>query len=178
MSCAIHPNATQATIVGGRPYCARCQSEIRAAVAQLDPHVTPPNCFVWYKNATDGWQPIDGTGCAHYVSHQMDIHNGTAIDQCLAGFTYRVRPMLTGLTRVTGGLASVKVDDVWVNVARSHTGIVSRIDPPPPNPPPRPGAPPPKPIIWITNASSGQHRLATDRFDTHFAGQGDFFRWG
>jgi hypothetical protein len=109
----------------------------------------------------------------------MGINFGTAADKCLAGFTYRVPVMLTGRTRVTGGLSAVRVGDIWVNTARSHTGIVSRIDPPAAPAPvarPRPGAPAPVPILWITNASSGQHRLATDRFDLHFGSQGDFFR--
>jgi hypothetical protein len=176
MSCVHHPSAPQAVLIGGRPYCARCQAGIRAAVARLDPDVTPPDCFVWYANTRDGWQPIAGTGCAHYVSHQCNIHSGSAGDQCLAGFTFRVPVMLTRKTRVLGGLGAVRVGDIWANIGRTHTGLVSRIDPAPVNPHPRPGAPPPNPIIWITNASSGQHKLATDRFDTHFSGQGDFFR--
>jgi hypothetical protein len=179
MACVIHPGSQQVTVIGGRGYCAACQRGIRAAVARLDAHVTPPDCFVWYKNSAEGWTPIFGTGCAHYVSHQMGINFGTAADKCLAGFTYRVPVMLTGRTRVTGGLSAVRVGDIWVNTARSHTGIVSRIDPPAAPAPvarPRPGAPAPVPILWITNASSGQHRLATDRFDLHFGSQGDFFR--
>ena len=176
MSCVIHPAAVQAVVIGGRSYCARCQTGMTAAVARLDAHVTPPDCFIWYANARDGWTPIAGTGCAHYVSHQLNIHSGSAGDQCLAGYTYRVNPMLTGRVRVTGGLSAVQVGNIWVNVARTHTGLVSRIDPPVPNPRARPGSPPPNPIIWITNASSGQHKLATDRFDLHFSSQGDFYR--
>ena len=175
MSCVVHPTAPQAVSIGGRPYCARCQAGIRAAVARLDPHVTPPACFAWYKNTHDGWQPIDGTGCAHYVSHQLNIHAGPPGDQCLAGFTFKVRVMIAGRTRVTGGLSAVRVGQIWVNPGRSHTGVVSRIELPPANVQPRPGVPPPNPVIWITNASSGQHKLATDRFDLHFGGQGDFF---
>jgi hypothetical protein len=176
MSCVIHPSLPQAASIGGRPYCARCQAGIRAAVARLDRHVSPPDCFVWYKNTHEGWTPIEGTGCAHYVSHQLGIRTGRAADQCLAGFTYRVRIMLQGRTSVTGGLAFVRVGNVWANTARSHTGLVSRIDPPLARATPPPGAATSAPIIWITHASSHQHRLATDRFDTYFGGEGDFFR--
>lgn len=175
MPCVIHPAAVQAIVIGGRPYCARCQTGIRAAVATLDAHVTPPDCFVWYANARAGWTPIAGTGCAHYVSHQLNIRVGAAAVQCLEGFTFTVNVMLGGRRRVTGGLAAVQVGNIWVNPQRTHTGQVSRIDPPVPNPRARPGSPAPSPIIWITNASSGQHRLATDRFDLHFLGQGDFY---
>ncbi len=176
MPCVHHPSAAQAVVIGGRSYCARCQAGMRAAAARLDAHVTPRDCFVWYKNAQEGWQPIEGTGCAHYVSHQCNIHAGGPGVQCLAGFTYRVPVMLTGKTRVVGGLDAVEVGDTWANVSRTHTGLVVRIDPPPVDPNPRQSAPPKPPIIWISNASSAQHMCATDRFDTHFSSQGDFFR--
>src|SRR4051812_1617378 len=123
MACVIHPGSAHVTLVGGRGYCAACQTGIRAAAARLDPHVTPPDCFVWYRNTADGWTPIFGTGCAHYVAHQLNIHNGSSGDKCLAGYTYRVPVLLTHLTAVTGGLPAVRVGDVWVNAARSHTGI-------------------------------------------------------
>jgi hypothetical protein len=149
---------------------------MRDAAAQLDPHVTPRDCFVWYKNAAEGWQPIAGTGCAHYVAHQLNIRVGgpSPSNTCLNGMTYRVPLMLTGKTLVTGGLTSVRVYDIWVQTDKHHTGMVSKIDPAPATT--GPASQPTSPIIWITHASSGQHKLATDRFDQYFHGLGDFFR--
>lgn len=171
MACSIHSSAPTAVILDGRAYCARCQTDMAAAAVGLDAHVTPRGCFVWYKNTREGWQPIEGTGCAHYVAHQKNIRNGTQSQKCVAGFTFRVQPSLTGLTQVTGGLGAVQVGDIWVNVARTHTGIVTALTPPPaaaaPNTPPR---------IDITHASSGQHALSTNQFATYFHGAGDFFR--
>jgi len=76
MPCVIHPSVTQVAFVFNRPYCARCRANIQAAVALLDAHVTPRDCFVWYAGGQDGWTPIAGTGCAHYVAHQLGIQLG------------------------------------------------------------------------------------------------------
>ena len=93
---------------------------------------------------------------------------------CLAGFSYRVSNVITGRQVVTGGLGAVQLNDIWVSPTRDHTGLVSQIDAPPA---PRPNAGPPgPPVVWITHASSAQHRLATNRFDTYFHGAGAFYR--
>jgi hypothetical protein len=173
MPCAIHPAATRAAFICDRPYCARCVAEIHGAVASLDGHVTPRDCFVWYTGSQTGWEPITGTGCAHYVAHQLNITVGSASARCLAGFSHRVPDVIVGRQEVTGGLAAVELNDIWVSPTRNHTGLVSKIDPPAPT---SPGNAPAPPTIWITHASSGQHRLATDRFDVYFHSGGDFFR--
>jgi hypothetical protein len=172
MPCAIHPSAATAVTLFGRQYCARCHQGIQAAVARLDNHVTPRDCFVWYTGSVSGWAPIAGTGCAHYVAHQLGIRGHQPGACCLAGYLYRVSALIVGRLRVTGGLSAVRVNNIWVSPTRDHTGLVSRITPPPAQPA---GAPPAPPIIWITHASSGQHRLATDRFDTYFHSSGDFY---
>lgn len=173
MSCTIHPGTATAVVLYGRSYCARCQHNIQAAAAQLDNHVTPRDCFVWYTGVQAGWAPIAGTGCAHYVAHQLGIQAGPPGAVCLAGYVYRVPMVIVGRQRVTGGLGTVQVDDIWVSPTRDHTGLVSRIDPPPAS---APGAPAGSPTIWITHASSRQHQLATNRYDTYFHSSGDFFR--
>jgi hypothetical protein len=94
---------------------------------------------------------------------------GAPNECCLAGFTFRVPVMSLGRQLITGGLGAVQVNDIWASPARDHTGLVSSIVPSTINPP---GAP----VIWITHASSAQHALATNRFDTYFHGRGDFFR--
>lgn len=173
MPCDIHPTVNRVTFLFGRPYCARCRADIQAAVAQLDAHVTPPGCFVWYTGGQTGWAPIAGTGCAHYVAHQLGIQMGSPGARCLAGFNYRVPAVILGRQRVTGGLSAIQINDIWVNTGRSHTGLVSRIDPPPAQ---QAGAQPGSPTIWITHASSAQHALSTNRFDTYFHSSGDFYR--
>jgi hypothetical protein len=173
MPCVIHPGTSAAVTLYGRSYCARCQRDIQTAVGQLDNHVTPRDCFVWYTGGRTGWAPIAGTGCAHYVAHQLGIRAGAPGTLCLAGYVYRVPLVIVARTRVTGGLSTVQVGDIWVSPTRDHTGLVSRIDPPPAH---APGAPSASPVVWITHASSAQHALATNRFDTYFHGRGDFYR--
>ena len=173
MTCMIHPSQATATTIAGRQYCARCQADQQSAAAQLDPHVTPKPCFVWYTGSQGGWQPIAGTGCAHYVSHQLGIRRGSAGECCLEGYCFRVPVVILGRVQVTGGLTSVQVNDIWVSAARDHTGLVTSIVPPAAT---RPAGGAANPVIWITHASSAQHALATNRFDTYFHGGGDFFR--
>jgi hypothetical protein len=170
MACDIHPSAPRAVVLFGHSYCARCQTDIQAAVARLDNHVTPRDCFVWYTGRQNGWAPIAGTGCAHYVAHQLGVQTGAPSARCLAGYSYRVPLVILGRQPVTGGLSALQVGDIWVSATQDHTGLVSRIDPPPAQPA---GAPP---VVWITHASSGQHRLATNRYDSYFHSSGNFFR--
>lgn len=172
MPCVIHPSAATAATINGRQYCARCQSDQQAAATQLDAHVTPRACFVWYTGTRGGWQPIAGTGCAHYVSHQRGIRTGSPGECCLEGFTFRVPMMILGRTPVTGGLTAVQLNDIWVSAARDHTGIVTSIT----TPAAPPGGATPNPVILITHASSAQHAVATNRFDTYFHGAGSFYR--
>jgi hypothetical protein len=178
MACIHHPALAVTVIIDGWGYCARCVQGMQIAAAKVDAHVTPSDCFVWYKNAAEGWQPIAGTGCAHYVAHQLNIRCGGPSERCLKGFTYRVPILTTGKTKITAGATAVQVGDIWVQTDSRHTGLVSRIDPAPQSqaasaPASAPAAPP---IIWITHASSAQHKLATNRFDVYFHGRGDFFR--
>ena len=110
----------------------------------------------------------------HYVAHQLGIQSGGVGACCLAGFSYRVSNVIAGRQAVIGGLAAVRLNDIWVSPTRDHTGLVSQIDVPPT---PRPDAGPPvPPVVWITHASSAQHRLATNRFDTYFHSAGAFYR--
>lgn len=171
MACVIHIGVATAVIMDGRAYCARCQTDMAAAATRLDAHVTPRACFVWYENTRSGWQPIPGTGCAHYVAHQKNIRNGTPGQKCVAGYTFRVQPCLTGLTQVAGGLGAVQVGDISVSPSRDHTGIVTSVVPPAAG-----TAPNTPPAISITHASSGQHKLAPNLYATYFHGAGDFFR--
>jgi hypothetical protein len=171
MRCVIHPGLAQATTVAGKPYCKECQAQMATAVGHLDPHVSPRECFVWYTGGAKGWAPIDGTGCAHFVSHELGIHRGHAGEQCLAGSTFRVSTMLRGRTKVTGGLTAVKSRDIWANGERTHCGLVVRVGPDVVT-----GASGEYPAIWIRHSSSRLHRVSLDRFDAYFRSEGEFFR--
>lgn len=174
MSCSVHPTARTATTISGISYCQSCANGIHAAQAQLDSHIIPRHCFVVYAGSVRGWTPIPGTGCAHYVAHQLGIRYGTPGARCLAGFSCRVPFLIAGRTLVSGGLGAVRIGDIWVNPNRTHTGLVSRVAPTAPATGTR--VPAPAPEIYITHASSAHHALSTDRFDTYFHSQGDFFR--
>jgi hypothetical protein len=62
MPCVVHPGSASTVVLFNRSYCARCQRDIQAAVAQLDPHVTPRDCFVWYKGRQDVGHRSQGLG--------------------------------------------------------------------------------------------------------------------
>ena len=171
MRCVNHPGLPQATTVAGKAYCANCEAGMKAAAMKLDPHVSPTECFVWYTGGAHGWQPIEGTGCAHFVSHELGIHRGHSGEQCLAGCTFRVSTMLGGRSKVTGGLPAVQRRDIWVNAARSHCGIVTRVGPEQAT-----GPAGDYPAIWITHSSSKLHKVSFDRFDAYFKSEGEFFR--
>lgn len=171
MRCVIHPGLPKATTIAGKSYCTQCAAQMEAAVGKLDPHVSPRDCFVWYTGGANGWSPIDGTGCAHFVSHELGIHRGQSGEQCLAGFTFRVSTMLGGRSKVPGGLGAVKRRDIWVNPGRTHCGLVTRVGPELAT-----GPSGDYPAIWITHSSSRLHRVSLDRFDAYFKSEGEFFR--
>ncbi|GAB3450564.1 peptidoglycan-binding domain-containing protein [Actinophytocola sediminis] len=102
----------------------RSQAEARALV---DAHVHPRDCFIEYKNNRDGWGPITGTGCAHWVAHQRGGPTGNS-NVCQRGFKYRVTDVLGTLTQVSANLSGARIGDVWSAPAgQSHIGIVREV---------------------------------------------------
>jgi hypothetical protein len=75
----------------------RTEEEARALV---DGHVVPRGCFIEYKGTREGWGPITGTGCAHWVAHQRGGPTGTA-HVCQQGFKYRVTEVLASLSQIS-----------------------------------------------------------------------------
>jgi hypothetical protein len=132
----------------------------------VDRHVEPKDCFIWYVSH-DNWQPITGTGCAHWVAHQRGIKVGGAGACCLAGFTYRV-PVLTSSRLRVGEISQVKVNDIWASPTQDHTGLVCAV-----LPSLQPGG---QPRITIRHDSSRQGRVAENDFATYFHGRGSFYR--
>ena len=162
--CILHPGRVSVASEFGNDYCAQCRDGIVAARADVDRHVEPKDCFVWYAS-NDNWQPITGTGCAHWVSHQLGIRRSGP--KCAAGYPYRVRDVISGRTEITD-LANVRVDDIYVTPAKDHMGLVCRLVSAP-----RPGVPP---TIVIRHDSSRQGRVAENEFANYFHGHGNFYR--
>jgi hypothetical protein len=161
--CVLHPGANSVLTLFGRNYCAACQRSLEAARRAIDRHVQPRDCFIWYKNSREGWSPIPGTGCAHWVAHEFNIRRGPT---CLAGFSYRVRDVISGRRQVE--LAEVRVDDFYTTPSLDHIGVVVRV-----TPASQAGQPP---VILIRHDSSQQGGLATDEFARRFHSQGNFYR--
>jgi hypothetical protein len=163
--CLHHPGRASVKTINSEPYCAECVAGMTAARSRVDRHVEPKGCFVWYASANN-WQPIAGTGCAHWVAHQRNIRRGTRQERCVEGHTFRVRTLIQGLSTIA--LPDVKVDDIYVTPAVDHTGLVIRVTPNPTS-----GQPP---LITIKHDSSNQGRVAENDFATYFHGQGTFYR--
>jgi hypothetical protein len=163
--CVLHPGRESVTVVLNGKYCAICRDGIVAARGRVDRHVEPKDCFIWYVS-NDNWQPITGTGCAHWVSHQRNVHAGGTGDCCLAGFTYRV-PVLVRSRAPVADIAHVTVNDIWASPTLDHTGLVIRVASA------RGGG---RPDITIRHDSSRQGRVAENDFATYFHGHGSFYR--
>ena len=164
--CVLHPGRPSVVTIFGKEYCAKCQTGITDARKKVDKHVEPKDCFIWYVS-NDNWQPITGTGCAHWVSHQLNVHVGGSGDCCFQGFTYRVPVLVRSRTRVPD-IAHVKVNDIWASPTLDHTGLVIRIAPAA-----KAGG---QPTITIRHDSSGQGKVAENDFATYFHGHGSFYR--
>jgi hypothetical protein len=94
------------------------------AIALVDKHVEPKECFVWYENSKVGWAPMPGTGCAHWVAHQLGYSEGLKCDK---GFTVRVRNIVSGRKKVE--MKDVQVGDLWENAGdASHIGIIRSVN--------------------------------------------------
>jgi hypothetical protein len=168
--CTNHPGRESVVTINNLAYCAQCQTGIVAARGRVDRHVEPKDCFVWYVG-NNNWQPIVGTGCAHWVAHQLGIRSQRGQEQCLAGFLVRVATLVQRTREVQ--LADLRVNDIYVTPPADHTGLVIRIVP---APAPLPGQPAAQPQITIRHDSSGQGRVAENDFATYFHGRGTFRR--
>jgi hypothetical protein len=165
--CFLHPGRDGVANVGGKSYCQICRNgQIAAAhlVAQNNPHVEPKDCFVTHLGG-DRWAPIEGTGCAHWVAHQLGISQGNVSNQCLVARTFRVPDLVLGRPRVIE-LKNVRINDIWASTNLSHCGLVVQA-----------GNDSSGVLqISIKHDSSAQGRVATNDFRTYFHGQGIFYR--
>jgi hypothetical protein len=163
--CVLHPGSTSVISVFGKNYCEPCKQGIEKARKAVSKEIVPKDCFITYKNSKEGWAPIDGTGCAHWVAHEKNLHKGSKSALCLAGFTLRVPDALSGKSVVT--VDKVKVGDFYATPSKDHMGLVVKV-----TPAKKEGDPP---IIMIQHDSSGQGKLATDEFSKRFHSKGNFY---
>ncbi len=164
--CALHPGRNAVTTIFGTNYCLICQKGMTAARGRVDVHVQPKECFIWYVS-NDNWQPVVGTGCAHWVSHELNIRKGTVGDRCLAGFTYRV-PVVVHSRKKLAGIGEVQVNDIWASPSLDHMGLVIKVTPP--------VQASGTPTLTIRHDSSRQGKVAENDFATYFGGKGNFYR--
>jgi hypothetical protein len=159
--CKHHPGRTAVFEYDGVHYCEKCKTGYEAAVQKVkltNGHVEPKECFVVYAGS-DIWNPIPGTGCAHWVSHEKNLKITGGSATCLKGFRFRVKDLAT-YCRSHGtqikNLKDVKVGDIWISGNEGHTGLVIRV-----NLPPDPKKTPDyKSLICIRHDSSGQGKVA------------------
>lgn len=156
MKCVYHPGRDSSGTRFGKNYCRQCMAGIDSAKNDVARHVAPRECFVTYTGGDD-WRPISGTGCAHWVSHQLSISK--AGETCLAGCTLRVPDLVSGTADIAH--ADVAVHDIWANEGLSHCGLVVAIV---------------GNKITIRHDSSAQGGVVENDFDTFFKGQGSFYR--
>ncbi len=163
--CVYHPGRDAVVAIAGNNYCEPCRDGQDAARLRVDRHVVPAECFLTYLGHDD-WSPMHGTGCAHWVAHQLAIQTGAPHNRCLRGFTTRVRDLFGGLTRVSQ-LERVRAGDIYVTPNADHCGMVSRV-----LVEQRTG----ERRIWIQHDSVRQRGLAEDEFAPQFGGKGAFYR--
>lgn len=182
--CFLHPGRDSVITIAKKNYCQKCKDGQQAAAAQValkNKHVEPKACFVIHKGG-DTWLPLEGTGCAHWVAHQLDISTGSASNQCIEGHTIRVPDAIQGKQKVS--IDDVRVNDIWASDSLDHMGLVSKVQ--------RDGADGGVDggtdggsdagtsggavQIQITHDSSRQGGVFTNDFRAYFHGQGSFYR--
>src|SRR5262249_3345395 len=158
------------TPVGGTYMAAQSEKD---AVKQVDKHVSPKECFVWFMDNKRGYEPIPGTGCAHWVAHEKGWNSGKeSSNGCKKNYLIRVKEIVSK----SGSEVAVKdvaVGNVWGNGKDGkdgHCGIVSKVTPP------KDPAKDPNPTIEIENCSSGQGKVAKNDWATYLKGVGKFYK--
>jgi PKD repeat protein len=102
-----------------------CYATRQQAEAQVPNYISPRNCFVWndcnVAPGQRGWRPIPGTGCAHWVAHQLGFTTGGAT--CYDGYLINVGPVVAAYGGTAIPLQCCQTGDLWDN--GGHVGIVA-----------------------------------------------------
>jgi len=154
----------------GMHLCKQCADQIEAAKASVDRHVEPKECFLSYVNRHEGWKSFtqqnpDNTGCAHWVAHQLDIKGGN-VRVCAEGFKINVRDVIAGARRIDPKNEEVKINDIWVNLNKRHTGLVVAIS-----------EKDDKKIYRIRHCSSGSGGVVEHNHTSLWGGKGEYYRF-
>lgn len=145
------------------------QSE-KDAVNKVDGHVFPKVCFVWFMDNKRGYEPIPGTGCAHWVAHEKKWNTGKeSSNGCKLGFLIRVKDIVSKSGSQVA-LKDVAVGNVWVNDKQEHCGIVRKVTPP------TDPAKDPNPTIEIESCSSAQGKVAKNDWAAYYNSGGKFYK--
>lgn len=160
--CKEHPGKPGETNSLG-VYCKVCTEQIKAAQASVNSHVSPKDCFITYKDASTGWVRIEGTGCAHWVAHQRNLKKNYG--GCAEGYKFRVPEVIAGARKIDRKTEDVKINDIWANSKKDHCGLVLKVE-----------GKGDKTKITIRHCSSGQGGVVDNDFQSHFKGDGDFYR--
>ncbi|HJQ82307.1 MAG TPA: hypothetical protein VJ828_20270, partial [Lacipirellulaceae bacterium] len=65
------------------------------AIRKVDKHVEPKNCFIWFMDSKRGYEPIPGTGCAHWIAHEKGWDNGKeSSNGCKEKYLIRVKDVV------------------------------------------------------------------------------------
>lgn len=170
--CDLHPGRASADKVFGIVYCQQCLDGIKAARKKVDKHIDPKECFIVYEGK-DKWASIEGTGCAHWLSHQNSLKGTPGNGCCLAGFMYRVSPVIKKYHEIvsvkdgkilSGDIAKVKSGNIYAKLDDSHCGIVTNVT----------SSKDALPTIIIRNDSSAQGGVKDNDFDSYFKSSGKF----
>ena len=147
------------------------QSE-KDAVKKVDKHVSPKECFIWFMDNKRGYEPIPGTGCAHWVAHEKGWNSGKeSSNGCKKNYLIRVKDIVSKSGSQVA-VEDVKIGNVWVSDDQNHCGIVSQVTPP------KDAAKGPKPTIEIESCSSKQGKVAKNDWATYYTSGGKFFQGG
>jgi hypothetical protein len=163
--CVHHSSRMASRVIFDEKYCSECGDGIAKARGLVDKHIEPNECFVSYAGHGN-WYPIEGTGCAHWVAHQLDIRQGRPGEKCLAGYIYRVRALLSGRKRVPDALLQFK--DIYVAPDMSHAGLVHRVTFSGHFGSPR--------RVFIRHAANVKGGIIESEFYNDFDGRGYFYR--
>jgi len=167
MANCVHHGGSKAERTPIGEYCAKCAEQIKQAQADVRAHVTPKECFVTYRGGQLGWEPITGTGCAHWVAHERSIRNG---EKCALGYSVRVPDVILGTRKIDREKEKVQVNDLWRHRhpnGYDHCGLVVKVEED------KDG----KQIISVRHCSSTYEQgVITSDFATYLKGKGDFYR--
>jgi len=143
------------------------QSEA-VAKKKVDKHVSPKECFVWYMDSKRGYEPIPGTGCAHWVAHEKGWKGGKpGRNGCDKKYLTRVKDVL-GKAGAEVQPGDAKPGYLFVKSNRKHCGLVRKVAAGK-----EPGGPP---IITIEHCSTGLGRVGKSDWGKYFKGTGTFHK--